>query len=285
MSHIPFTTRQIGDLSITAVSDGYINGSLDFLSGITKNKAEEIQYSAKVIIPERININCYLLRSHGQTILVDTGAGGINNVGGELITNLRSLGITPEEIDYILLTHCHPDHIGGLVDSSGNKNFPKTKIFIHPHEVEYWQDNEKLNQASERVKGHFALVRQVLSVYRQSLQFLDNNKNEVLPRIHFVPLAGHTPGHTGYRINVGEEQVLIWGDIMHFPYIQTEYPEVSIAFDYDPVLAIETRKKILEQSVREKYLIAGMHLEYAAFAYILPTTTGYKIKYSTNDHF
>ncbi len=284
MTHIPFTTRQIGDLSITAVSDGYINGNLDFLSGITKNKAEEIQYSAKVIVPERININCYLLRNHEHTILVDTGAGGINNVGGELINNLRSLGITPDEIDYILLTHCHPDHIGGLIDLSGNKNFPKAKIFIHPHEVEYWQDNEKLKQASERVKGHFALVHQVLSVYSQSLEFLDNNKNEVLPGIYFVPLAGHTPGHTGYRINVGEEQVLIWGDIMHFPYIQTEDPEVSIAFDYDPAQAIETRKKILEIAVREKYLIAGMHLEHSTFAYFLSTTTGCKIKYSNNDH-
>ena len=137
-----------------------------------------------MIVPERININCYILRNHEHTILVDTGAGGINSVGGELINNLRSLGITPDEIDYILLTHCHPDHIGGLVDLSGNKNFPKAKIFIHLHEVEYWQDNEKLKQANERVKGHFALVRQALSVYSQSLEFLDNNKNEVLPGIH-----------------------------------------------------------------------------------------------------
>ena len=259
-----FPTCQIGGYQVTALSDGTMEATLDLLSGIEVTKAAGIQRGAGIERVGHIHINCYLIRGYGRTILVDAGAGGQNNVGGEIREKLMMLGILSDDIDTILLTHGHPDHIGGLVHENGEPVYKKAELHLHPLEIAHWQDNEKQQKASERGKRNFTLIRKVLDAYAGKICLID--ENEVAQGIYPVWLPGHTPGHTGFRIHSDKKELLIWGDIVHFPHIQSAHPTVSIMFDVDPVQAEETRKKTLQQAVDEKLIIAGMHLDQAGFS-------------------
>lgn len=278
MSDTPFASHQIGDYRVTALSDGHMAASLDLLSGIDTADADEIQRNAGISQPGNIHINCYLIRGRGRTILVDAGTGGLNNAGGSLIDNLYAAGSSPEEIDTILLTHAHPDHIGGLLDTEGRATFANAELYIHPLEVKFWRNDTFQNQASERGKRNFELARRTLDVYGPRVNFL--SESAIVAGIRPVSLPGHTPGHTGFRIDSGDKSLLIWGDIVHYPHIQSAQPAVSIAFDFDPTQAQASRKKILELAAQEKWLIAGMHFGKPGFAHIIPDADGYRIAYA-----
>lgn len=137
-------------------------------------------------------------------------------------------------------------------------------------------------QVAEHRQRNFLLARRMLTAYAAKLKFLDGA--EIVKGIRSVWLPGHTPGHSGYRIDSGEQSLLIWGDIVHFPHIQSAQPGVSIAFDCDPVQAENTRKTIMAQAARENLLVAGMHFGEPGFAHILPLTSpdntvGYHVAY------
>ncbi len=281
MMALPFPFCQIGDFHITALSDGNMPASVDLLSGIEKCDADVIQYHAGFNDPGNIHINCYLIRGRGRIILVDAGTGPLNDRAGQLNANLAAVGVSPEEVDTVLLTHCHPDHIGGLLDAEQQPVFKSADIYLHPLEAQYWLDDEKFNGVSARVQRNFVLVRQTLNAYAAKLRFLNGDKiaEGILP----VWLPGHTPGHTGFRIHVKDKCLLIWGDIVHYPHIQAAQPAVSILFDTDPVQAEETRNKIMEDAVSQNMIIAGMHLGQAGFANVSRAGMGYRISYSENE--
>ncbi|WP_241601922.1 MBL fold metallo-hydrolase [Rosenbergiella nectarea] len=280
MSH-PFPFRQIGDFLVTALSDGKMLASLDLLSGINKSDAHSIQSHAGITEPGDIHINGYLIQGLGRTILVDTGTGSLNNTAGQLNIHLAAVGVRPDDVDTVLLTHCHPDHIGGLLDSAKQPVFKQADIMLHPLEAQYWRDDDNRNKANERGQRNIDLVRLTLDTYEGQVRFLNDEK--IVAGILPVWLPGHTPGHTGFLLYGEEQSLLIWGDIVHYPHIQSAQPAVSILFDVDSIQAEETRKNIMEKAVSEKLVIGGMHLSQAGFARVLRKGRGYCIDYAENN--
>lgn len=276
---LTFPSQQVGDFTITAISDGYLTASLDFLSNIDPFDASRMQCDAGQMEPDAVHINCYVVRGGGRTVLIDGGAGGFKQWGGRLKANLALAGIEPSAIDTILLTHAHPDHVGGLVNIAGQVAFPNAELVAHRREVGFWQDDSNLSRASERARGNFLIARQVLDVYRDRLRTFDDG--QVLPGISAMPLPGHTDGHTGYVLESRDHGLLVWGDVVHFPHIQIQRPDVSIAFDQDASLAAATRSRLLDRVSSDGLLIAGMHLGELGFARIKRTGGEYGLLYET----
>jgi glyoxylase-like metal-dependent hydrolase (beta-lactamase superfamily II) len=279
MSTSPFPHQRVGDFTITAISDGYLSASLDFLSNIAPSEAVKMQTIAGQTAPDAVHINCYVVRGANRTILIDGGAGGVKQWGGRLRANLSLAGVEPSQIDTILLTHAHPDHVGGLIDATGQVSFPNAELVVHQREVDFWQDDGNLSRASERAQGNFVMARRVFDGYRDRLRTF--RLGEVVPGIQAMPLPGHTDGHSGYLLESHSQSLLLWGDIVHFPHIQIERPDVSIAFDQDPSVAVTTRSRLLDLVASERLLIAGMHLGELGFARIERTGGTYGLHYET----
>ena len=270
-----FTTKDLGDVLVTAISDGSMQVGFELLTNIDITECEKIQQNAGIKEPNAIHINTFLIQKNGKNILIDSGIGGLNNLGGQLVKNLAELGIAPEDINTILLTHSHPDHIGGLITPQGKAMFPRAELLVSSDEYNYIKDEKIFSVANDRTKGNFLLARKAFSLYQDRLRLID--KGEVLAGILAIPLKGHTPGHTGYKIKGKNDELLVWGDIVHFPQIQLLKPNVSIAFDYDTQLAAETRINILDMVNSHHILVGGMHFGQNGFNYIKRLSTGYAL--------
>ena len=288
--------RRVGEITLTALSDGYLDSPLDMLRNITVEESARLLHEAfRPELPgiqggglpvgglpvggRRTSVNCYAIHSAGRLALIETGSGNyLQRTAGQLPRNLAAAGIDPASIERVILTHMHPDHSAGLTEMpSGRRNFPNAELVVHENEPRHWHDDAAMARASERAKKlYFQAAREQMAPYRDRLKTF-SGALEVFPGVTAMPLHGHTPGHTGYMIASGGERLLIWGDICHVPEIQIPRPELTIEFDTDPEAAEATRRRVLEMVARERLPIAGMHVHFPGFAHVTRTNGSFTL--------
>ena len=177
----------------------------------------------------------FLVRKNGKNILFDSGNGAADS---QLIPVLETLGVKPEDIDYVFITHLHGDHIGGMV-KDGAAVFTNATVFLNKDEYDGW------GNVDESPMGH---------AYGKSITLFTDA--DTLPcGIKAIKAYGHTPGHTMYRI----DDIVIAGDLMHATALQLVNPDSCARFDTDKEKSAQTRKSALECFRKEGLKVYGMH--------------------------
>lgn len=187
------------------------------------------------------SVSCFLLQHGDETMLFDSGNG---HEDSRLNPSLDSLGVKPEEIDHIFLTHLHSDHVGGLIRGD-QRVFAHATLYIPAQEYAAWESQ------TGGLPKHIAKLKQL---YGDDIHFFEEG-SELPHGIIPIPAYGHTPGHTAYRIG----KILIAGDIMHGVALQLKHPQHCAKYDKNPEQAILSRQSILEMAQREGLTLYGMH--------------------------
>ena len=272
--------RRLGRYLVTSLSDGYVEMGYHIFREFEPHEVDEMMARDHRLSPPRISVNCFLLRGSAGTILVDTGSQErFGPTAGKLFANLAAAGVDPKEVDYVLLTHCHPDHSNGLTDvNTGRRLFPNATLMVNRKEIDHWFSDVEMAKADERKRErYFAWAREQVEPYRQKHLRLVEDGEEVLPGITLVECAGHTPGHSMWLVRSEGEQMIIWGDLAHVPEIQVARPEVSMSFDHDPDMAARNRTALLARIYMENMLVAGMHIHFPGFGWLVREDPGYRV--------
>ncbi len=257
---------KVGDLEIKGYSDGILKTSLDLIVNMDRATSEALvggTDGGSLFIP----VNNFLFRRDGKTILIDAGAGNTMQATlGKLPDNLRAGGIEPAAVDCILLTHIHPDHANGLVDDHGEAVYPNAEILVHEKEHDFWMAEGDPTEP-EAVKRSRARNKINMKPYRERTRRMRDGEEA----LGCAPIlaAGHTPGHTCWRIGSGREAFLAWGDIVHLSAVQISHPDTALVYDIDPDEARRSRHRILDMMANERIIVAGAHVNAPGFGRIV----------------
>ncbi len=269
---------KVGDLEVTALFDGaavfdahWLNGTKATMDGVVNALQED---------PRLLDVSDegFLVNTGKQRILVDAGAGTWwgGGVLGRLEGSLRSAGYTPEEIDIVLITHLHSDHVGGLTTQDGKRVFPNADVYVAKAESDFWLSTEIAAKAPKDVQPFFQSARAIAAPYIKAGKWHTFNGSEsIVDGMQLVPLPGHTPGHTGYEFSSKGQKILFCGDIVHAQRVQLQHPEVTAVFDIDQNAAAATRLQLLPKLAREDVLIAGPHMPFPALGRLRKEGSGY----------
>jgi glyoxylase-like metal-dependent hydrolase (beta-lactamase superfamily II) len=164
----------VGEMTVTALNDGAFEAAFAYLTHIPPDEAEALHRASFRAIPPRITISCFLLQTDARRILVDSGCGTAMGPGlGALGSSLLALGVQPGDIDTVLATHLHPDHIGGLVDSNGTALFPNAELVVHEADLRFWGDDATLaGAANDQDRSFVQLARATITAYRDRTRVL-----------------------------------------------------------------------------------------------------------------
>lgn len=268
--------RRIGDAIVTAVNDGFLDIPFEILRGARLDAMQASMRDAFRDGAPRITVNAFVVQIAGRTILVDSGGGSTTVYSmGLLMENLGALGLSPGDFDTVLLTHIHPDHSNGLLDAAGKALFPRVEIVVNEADVAFWSDPSLRDGRSPAATPYLDSATALLTAYRDQLR--PSRAGTVAPGMTMLPLPGHTPGHSGYRLDSAGDTLVIWGDTVHVPELQVHRPEVTSEFDIDQRLAADNRRRIFELVATERLLVAGMHLHIPAFAHLVKSGSAYRL--------
>jgi len=269
-----FYRYKIGSYELTAIHDGIWLRDID--DKFVKNApwpAVQKAMSDASMTPGKLQIpfTTLVVNTGSKLVLIDTATGGqLAATAGSFGSNLAAAGIDPKQIDTILISHFHPDHINGIRDKEGALVFTNAEIKVPAAEWAWWMDDSNMGKQPEAARPAWLNVRRIFKGLEDKVVKFEPNK-EVAPGITSIGAPGHTPGHTVFAVASGNQSMMVLSDTTNNPLLFVRNPDWQAAFDTDGALAAETRKKLLDRATVDRMLVQGYHFPFPASGYILKT--------------
>ncbi len=270
---------KVGTIEVTAVNDGVrtfplADGFVRNASRDQVNAALEAAFQPKDTIS--IQFNPLLINNGGKLTLIDTGNGPQpgNSPVGKLGTNLAWAGVKPVDVNTVVISHFHPDHINGLRAEDGGLAFPNAEILVPEAEWAFWMDEGEMSRAPEGLKANFENVRRVFKDIDSKVTRYGWDK-EIAPGLTSVEASGHTPGHTAFVLASGNGKLFIQSDVTNTPILFAPNPDWQVQFDMDGEKAAQTRRRIYDMLAAERLQLTGYHYPFPATGFIRKDGNGY----------
>ncbi|TCV93432.1 glyoxylase-like metal-dependent hydrolase (beta-lactamase superfamily II) [Luteibacter rhizovicinus] len=271
-----FYRMMLGNDEIIALSDGTFDLPTDkLLVAPDPKRMATLLARAHDGTAVETTVNAFLVNTGSKLILIDTGSAELlGPTLGKVLDNLRAAGYQPEQVDEVLITHLHVDHVGGLLNN-GKPSFPNATVRVSKAEADYWLNPANKDKAPESVRSGFVGAAAALKPYIDAGRFKTFSGAAVLePGITAVASPGHTPGHVSYRVESQGKTMLFWGDLVHVADVQFAAPAITIAFDSDQPAARSARTAAYADAARKGYWVAGAHLPFPGIGHVESTSGG-----------
>lgn len=269
----------LGKFQITMVSDGPLplgDPSGAFLGAskeeISKMLTDNFLSPSNAVLEQ----NAPIVNTGSQLVLFDTGMGTQKMFGpttGRLVQSMREAGIAPSQIDAIVITHAHIDHIGGMVNAANQRIFPNAKVYISQADFDFWTSEDGIG--GTKSKEFVAHARKNLLPYRDRITFFKDGQ-EIIPGITAMAAPGHTIGHTIFMINSDGKQVCFVGDLSHHQILLLEKPRLEFAYDTDPKQSAQTRVRVLDMLAKDKVPLLAYHFPWPGYGYVAKQGDGFR---------
>jgi len=282
-----FYRYKVGSVECTALYDGIWEKPHDpvFIANATIEETKQALSSAGLttaFVP--IPMTVLVLNINGKLVLCDAGTGGQvqsldrhhSITAGKMLVNMRAAGINPNDIETILISHFHPDHIYGLMTKDTNEPiFPHAEIIVPAAEYRWWTDASLIERLPDARKPLGRRIQAVFPNWRNILQV--DGEDEVVLGVRFVSMPGHTPGHTAFHVSSGDAQLMISNDAAYLPALVAAHPGWHGVFDQDASMAETSRRKLLDRVLAEKMTICGYHFPWPGVGTLAKQGNGYQL--------
>jgi glyoxylase-like metal-dependent hydrolase (beta-lactamase superfamily II) len=271
---------RIGAFQVTALYDGTwflpIDGRfVRNASGAAVNRALTDAFLPPRILP--ISFTALLVNTGTKLVLIDTGtAGQITDSAGVMLDNLAIAGVTPGQIDAILISHFHPDHIDGIKTKDGAKVFANAEIWVPEPEWAYWMNDANMAGQPKPVQRYFLNAKRIFADIAGEVRRFKPGA-EIISGITSIPASGHTPGHSAFAIHSGHQSMLAMSDTVRNPYLFARHPDWQPIFDMDGTLAVKTRRRMLDRAAADRMMVEAYHFPFPASGHMVRRGLGYEL--------
>lgn len=271
---------QVGDIAATVLSDGVIGGPPSVYAGDAP-EAELADVLRRAFLPTdfmTLNLNTLLLEIGGRRVLLEAGAGStMGPNGGRVFDHLGAIGLSAADIDVVVISHTHPDHVGNLRAADGGPAFPRATIMAPRADWAFFVENEpdlSYMPVPPEFRQRFAVnIKQSVQPVAEGIELYEAG-SELLPGLTSLVASGHTPGMAAFLVHSGEDQLLLTADLAYHPVVNIDRLWRP-GPDRDQEAAATARRRIFDQAASDRMLVLGFHYPFPGLGRILRTDTGY----------
>lgn len=276
---------KVGNYEVTVVTDGANTFPLPDHFVVNASKQEVSAELAKHHVdPTKVTVpfTPIIINTGSKLVLIDTGFGepagskpGATH--GFMMSNMRAAGIDPKNIDTVIISHFHGDHVNGLLNANNKLAFPNAEVIVPSVEWKYWMDDGEMSRApAGRMQGLFKNNRRVFDALGRKVAQYDWDK-EIVPGLTSVKSIGHTLGHTSFVLSSGNGKVFIQSDVTNIPVLFANRPDWHAGYDQVGDLAEQTRRRIYDMIIAEKLTVQGFHYPFPGIGHLEKSSEGYRV--------
>ncbi|MGV0908588.1 MBL fold metallo-hydrolase [Martelella sp. FOR1707] len=271
---------QVGEIVATVLSDGIIQGPPQvYASNAPEAALQEVLRQAFLPTDHMtLNLNTLLIETTGRRILIEAGAGAtMGPNGGRIFDNLAAIGLGPEDIDAIVISHTHPDHVGNLKAANGGKAFPRATVFVPRADWDFFVRTDpdlSYMPVPEEFRLRFASnIKDSLEPVMDDIELYEAGA-EIMPGLTTIVASGHTPGMATFLVHSGSDQLLLTADLAYHPVVNVDRPWLP-GPDRDKETALASRRRILDRAAADRIPVLGFHFPFPGLGHMLKTDAAY----------